>query len=99
MLFLFQEFNPNLIGYARKDSYNFEEFADFNVAEPMAMSRDMPHMSQVLIDRLKSDPRVDIRRHWKVWLVLIKAKTRKCILCDNSQINKWRTNRWKNGTA
>ena len=61
-----QEFNPNLIGYALTDSFTFEKASQFNVAETGAISRDMPYMAQAIIKRMKSDPRVNIKKHWKV---------------------------------
>ena len=63
---LLQEFNPNLIGFAKADSFTHEKSSQFNVAEGGAMSRDMPYMAQAVINRIKSDRRVNIKKHWKV---------------------------------
>lgn len=45
----------------------------FNVAEIGAMSRDIPYMAKVLVKRVKSDPKVDVKRHWKLITLLIGA--------------------------
>lgn len=62
----FQEFNPNLIGYAVSDSLSFQSGSKFNIAESGAISGDMPFMTEQLIRRIKNDSRVDIQKHWKV---------------------------------
>lgn len=61
-----QEFNPNLIGYASSDAFTAEKKSEFNVAEGGAMSRDLPFMAQILVKRMRNDPRVDLKNHWKV---------------------------------
>lgn len=38
----------------------------FNVGEIGAMSKDIPYMAKVLVKRIKADPKVDIKRNWKV---------------------------------
>lgn len=35
------------------------------------MSRDIPHMSQVLVRRIQADPKVDLLNHWKLITLLI----------------------------
>ena len=49
------------------DSFTFDYTSKFNVAESGAMSRDITFMAKVLIKRMKSDPRVNIKKHWKVF--------------------------------
>ncbi|XP_063983894.1 phospholipase B1, membrane-associated-like [Diachasmimorpha longicaudata] len=63
---ILKAFNPKLFGYCRKDAWNHEPAAEFNVAESASMSRDMPFMAEILIKRMKNDPRVDIKNHWKL---------------------------------
>lgn len=46
-------------------------FNRFNPAEIGAMSRDMPYMSQVLVRRIQTDPKVDLKKHWKLITLLI----------------------------
>lgn len=68
---ILKEFNPNLYGYSTKDGFSIERTSMFNVAEFGAMSKDIPHMSNVLIQRIKSDPRVNFKNHWKLITLLI----------------------------
>ncbi|XP_046590027.1 phospholipase B1, membrane-associated isoform X9 [Neodiprion lecontei] len=64
-------FNPNLIGYALSDSFTTHKESQLNVAEGLAMSADMPFMAQVLIKRIKHDPRINLKTHWKMISLLI----------------------------
>ena len=60
-----KEYNPNLYGYSESTGLSIHKSSKFNVAELGAMSRDMPHMAKVLIQRMKSDKNVK-QHHWKV---------------------------------
>lgn len=66
-----QEFNPNLTGYAYRDSYINEPDSRLNAAIIAAMSKDMPYMANILINRMKNDPTIDIKRHWKLISIFI----------------------------
>ncbi|XP_076647791.1 phospholipase B1, membrane-associated isoform X1 [Halictus rubicundus] len=68
---ILKEFNPKLIGYALGDSYTTHRASQFDVAEAGAMSRDMPFMAEYLVNRLRKDPRVDIKKDWKLITVMI----------------------------
>ncbi|EZA61436.1 Phospholipase B1, membrane-associated [Ooceraea biroi] len=68
---IFQEFNPNLIGYALGDALASHEASQLNVAESGAFSEDMPYMAEVLVKRIKSDPRIDLQKHWKFVSIMI----------------------------
>lgn len=46
----------------------------FNVAEIGAMSRDIPHEAKILVKRMRSDPNVDLKRHWKCKCHIISAR-------------------------
>ncbi|KAI9589407.1 phospholipase B1, membrane-associated-like [Glossina fuscipes] len=63
---ILRQFNPNLYGYSLRDSLTIERDSKFNVAEPGAMSRDMPYMAKILVKRMKHDPRVNMTHHWKM---------------------------------
>lgn len=43
----------------------------FNVAEIGAMTQDLPFQAKNLVKRMLSDPKVDIRNHWKLITILI----------------------------
>ncbi|KAH0953115.1 hypothetical protein HN011_004510 [Eciton burchellii] len=70
---IIKEFNPNLIGYALGDSLASNEESQLNVAESGAFSEDMPYMAQVLTKRIKSDPRINLQKHWKFVSIMIGA--------------------------
>lgn len=63
---IIKEFNPLLFGYAIGDGLSIQQKSVFNVAEPIAMSRDLPHMVIELVRRIKKNPVVDMPNDWKV---------------------------------
>jgi hypothetical protein len=54
---ILKEFNPKLFGYSLSDSYNVHQAAQFNVAENIATTSDMPENARKLMNRMKLDPR------------------------------------------
>ncbi|CAO1413661.1 unnamed protein product [Diamesa serratosioi] len=68
---ILKEYNPNLYGYSLNTGYTFQKVSAFNVAEFGAMSRDIPFESKVLIQRMRADPKVDMKSHWKLITLLI----------------------------
>lgn len=54
---ILKEFNPKLFGYSLSDSYNVHQAAQFNVAENIATTSDMPDNARKLMDRMKKDSR------------------------------------------
>jgi hypothetical protein len=63
---ILKEFNPALIGYAFNDSLGSQRSSQFNVAEPLGMTSDMPFQAKLLVRRMHSDKRVDYENDWKV---------------------------------
>ena len=63
---ILKEFNPSLIGYAVKDSLGSQRSSQFNVAEPLGITSDMPFQAELLVKRMRSDKRVDYENDWKV---------------------------------
>jgi hypothetical protein len=63
---ILKEFNPSLIGYAVRDSLGSQKSSQFNVAEPIAITSDMPFQAELLVKRMRSDKRVDYENDWKV---------------------------------
>lgn len=61
-----QEYNPELIGYALEDSLTSQSASQLSVAEIGAMSKDLPFMAKYLINKIKKDARIDVKKHWKV---------------------------------
>ncbi|XP_015109337.1 phospholipase B1, membrane-associated [Diachasma alloeum] len=70
---ILKEYNPNLYGYSTEDSFTHQPESHFNVGENLAMSRDLPYMANNLVQRMKSDPRVDVEKHWKMITIFMGA--------------------------
>ncbi|GLV41282.1 uncharacterized protein CBL_04806 [Carabus blaptoides fortunei] len=70
---ILKEFNPNLIGYSLRDSFSTDRNSQFNPAEGAAISSELPYMTKVLLTRIINDPRVNLKRHWKLITVMIGA--------------------------
>ncbi|XP_077262344.1 phospholipase B1, membrane-associated isoform X2 [Temnothorax americanus] len=68
---IIKEFNPNLIGYALGDSLTIHKASQLNVAEIGAESGDMAYMAEILVKRIKNDPRIDVQKHWKFISLMI----------------------------
>lgn len=65
-------FNPKLYGFSVSNSLVVNHrHSRLNIAEPMVMSRDLPFQARVLIDLLRRDPNVDMKRHWKLLTVYV----------------------------
>ena len=54
---ILKEFNPALFGYSLADSFNVHRNSQFNVAENIATTSDMPFNAAKLVERMKLDPR------------------------------------------
>ncbi|XP_070495752.1 phospholipase B1, membrane-associated-like [Chironomus tepperi] len=67
---LLKEYNPNLYGYSESVGLSIHKSSKLNVAELGAMSRDTPHMTKVLIQRMHADKNVK-PHHWKLITFLI----------------------------
>ncbi|XP_055676504.1 phospholipase B1, membrane-associated-like [Lutzomyia longipalpis] len=66
-------YNPKLYGYSLTDSHSIQNESRFNVAEMGAMSRDTPYQAHKLIQRMESNPNVNIKKHWKMVFYLFGA--------------------------
>lgn len=64
-------YNPNLVGYSWGDAFPFHRESQFNVAEIGASSIDLPYMAKVLVNRIRSDRRVNFKRDWKMVTILM----------------------------
>ncbi|XP_063239303.1 phospholipase B1, membrane-associated-like [Bacillus rossius redtenbacheri] len=70
---ILKEYNPRLIGYCDHDTWSQRKDSQFNVAEAMATSADMPRQARLLVERIVADPSVDMLRHWKMVTIFIGA--------------------------
>ncbi|XP_067625459.1 phospholipase B1, membrane-associated [Eurosta solidaginis] len=64
-------FNPNLYGYATENELTIDSTSHLNIAEPMIMSRDLPYQVSVLIERMRQDPNIDVKNHWKLLTIFV----------------------------
>ncbi|KAH8324831.1 hypothetical protein KR074_007051 [Drosophila pseudoananassae] len=65
-------FNPDLYGFSVRNSLVVNHrLSRLNIAEPMVMSRDLPFEARVLIDLMRRDPKVDMKRHWKLLTIFV----------------------------
>ena len=68
---ILKEFNPDLFGYSLGDSYNVHKSSQFNVAENIATTSDMPYNAAKLMHRMKADRRVSMENHWKLITLMV----------------------------
>ncbi|KAH8403036.1 hypothetical protein KR222_003490 [Zaprionus bogoriensis] len=81
-------YNPQLYGYAVANTLVVDEQRSrFNVAEPMLHIQDLPFQAQVLIERMRRDPKVDMQRHWKLLSIHVGANDMCNDLCSWQDID------------
>lgn len=69
---ILKEFNPKLYGYSVADqAVSSDKVSRFNVAEPGAMAIDTVHQARNLVKRMRSDPKVNMKKHWKIVTYMI----------------------------
>ncbi|XP_058461606.1 phospholipase B1, membrane-associated-like [Malaya genurostris] len=86
---ILKEFNPNLFGYSLFDSYNVHHSAQFNVAENIATTTDMPYNAAKLVERMKMDPRVRWEKHWKLLTFMIGGNDFCSDVCYQTNATEW----------
>ncbi|XP_065356423.1 phospholipase B1, membrane-associated-like [Calliphora vicina] len=64
-------FNPQLYGFATGEVLTINRDSHLNIAEPMIMSRDLVYQAHIFIARLKKDPNVDFKNHWKLLTIFV----------------------------
>ncbi|XP_017765181.1 PREDICTED: phospholipase B1, membrane-associated-like [Eufriesea mexicana] len=70
---LLKVFNPDLIGYSTGTGEFISSKAKLNIAFPVAATEDALQQAQILVQRIKNDPRIDIRKHWKLITIFFGA--------------------------
>lgn len=65
---ILKEFNPNLRGYSVKDGPHYLSKSSFNVAIAATLDEDMIYQGKRLINRIREDPEIDLKKDWKVRL-------------------------------
>ncbi|XP_055535523.1 phospholipase B1, membrane-associated-like isoform X1 [Wyeomyia smithii] len=86
---ILKEFNPKLFGYSLFDSYNVHHSAQFNVAENIATTTDMPYNAAKLVERMKIDPRVRWEKHWKLLTFMIGGNDFCSDVCYQTNATEW----------
>ncbi|KAG7466084.1 hypothetical protein MATL_G00161080 [Megalops atlanticus] len=76
---ILREFNPSLTGFSVGISNENSPKAFLNQAVPGANSDDMPAQVRVLVERMKTDSRIDFQNDWKVITMFIGGND----LCDH----------------
>lgn len=57
--------------YAFEDSLTSQQGSQLSIAEIGAMSKDLPFMAKYLVDKIRKDARIDIKKHWKLISIFI----------------------------
>jgi len=63
-----QEFNPKLTGYSTGTGEFISTAAKLNIAFPVAATEDALQQAKILVQRIKNDPKINVKKHWKVIL-------------------------------
>ncbi|XP_055478031.1 phospholipase B1, membrane-associated [Psammomys obesus] len=82
---ILREFNGNLTGYAVGTGDSNSTNAFLNQAVPRAKAENLASQVQTLVQRMKSDHRVNFRQDWKVITVMIGASDL-CDFCTDSNL-------------
>ncbi|XP_074114607.1 phospholipase B1, membrane-associated isoform X1 [Cotesia typhae] len=70
---LIKEFNKNLTGYAIGTGEFISSKAKLNVAFPVAATEDALHQAKILVKRIKSNRKIDVKKHWKLITIFFGA--------------------------
>lgn len=63
-----QVFNPKLTGYSTGTGEFISNAAKLNIAFPVAATEDALQQAKILVQRIKNDPKINLRKHWKVMI-------------------------------
>ncbi|XP_030575099.1 phospholipase B1, membrane-associated [Archocentrus centrarchus] len=75
---ILREFNPSLTGFSKGISGADTPAAFLNQAVPGAKSGDMVQQARILVDKMKSDSRIDFYNDWKVITMFVGGND----ICD-----------------
>ncbi|XP_026276110.1 phospholipase B1, membrane-associated-like [Frankliniella occidentalis] len=75
---ILKTYNPALRGWASATSLSVDKASRFNVAEPMAATRDVVHQAKILAARMAQE--VNMKEDWKLVSILIGANEM-CSIC------------------
>ncbi|PSN51393.1 hypothetical protein C0J52_04438 [Blattella germanica] len=63
---ILKEFNPNITGYSVGRGEFLSPNSRLNVAFPVSASQDALKQAMLLVARMKNDPTIDFKKHWKI---------------------------------
>ncbi|KAL0105596.1 hypothetical protein PUN28_015826 [Cardiocondyla obscurior] len=66
-------FNPKLTGYSTGTGEFISTAARLNIAFPVAATEDALQQAKILVQRIKNDPKINIKKHWKLITILFGA--------------------------
>lgn len=69
IILLHQVFNPNLIGYSTGTGEFISTNAKLNIAFPVAATEDAFQQARILVQRIKSNPKINVMKQWKVLIL------------------------------
>ncbi|XP_045460804.1 phospholipase B1, membrane-associated-like [Harmonia axyridis] len=70
---ILKEYNPNLTGYSTGTGEFLSEHSRLNVAYPVSADEDALRQAKILVKKMKSDPKIDIKNHWKMITIFFGA--------------------------
>ncbi|KAL6259485.1 hypothetical protein P5V15_009404 [Pogonomyrmex californicus] len=66
-------FNPKLTGYSTGTGEFISTAAKLNIAFPVAATEDALQQARILVQRIKNNPRINVKKHWKLITILFGA--------------------------
>ncbi|XP_076442169.1 phospholipase B1, membrane-associated-like [Babylonia areolata] len=82
---ILRKYNPELYGFATGNGKEDSKHAFFNVAVSGSTSSDLLPQARKLIDRMKTDPKVDFANDWKV-VTILSGNNDLCDYCNKKDI-------------
>ena len=70
---ILKEFNPLLQGFSTGTGEFLSTHSRLNVAYPVSADADALRQAKILVKRMKDNPYIDVRHHWKMVTVLFGA--------------------------
>ncbi|XP_036147575.1 phospholipase B1, membrane-associated isoform X1 [Monomorium pharaonis] len=78
-------FNPKLTGYSTGTGEFISSAARLNIAFPVAATEDALQQARILVQRIKNDPKINVKKHWKLITILFGANDICSAQCYNPQ--------------
>lgn len=82
---ILKEFNPNVTGFSVGQGKEDKPEAFLNQAVPGAKSRDMVKQVRAVVNKMKTDPRIDFHNDWKVITMFVGGNDM-CDFCTDTII-------------